>query len=105
MNPTRFAATSLLILGSVFSLARADSPPQQLPAVHDAMTPFLDSKEIAGVVTVVVAPDGIRHLDAQGFADVDQKKPMTADAVFWIASMTKPITATAVLMLQDEGRL
>jgi CubicO group peptidase (beta-lactamase class C family) len=44
-------------------------------------------------------------LEATGLADREAQKPMRTDSLFWIASMTKPITATAVLMLQDEGKL
>src|SRR6185295_14889461 len=40
-----------------------------------------------------------------GFEDVATKRPMTADTLFWIASMTKPVTGVAILMLQDEGKL
>src|SRR6185503_10011949 len=61
--------------------------------------------EIAGAVTVVVTKDRILHLESTGFADVDAKRPMTPDTLFWIASMTKPVTGTAILMLQDEGKL
>ena len=43
--------------------------------------------------------------EAAGLADMAAKAPMRTDAIFWIASMTKPITATAVLMLQEEGKL
>jgi CubicO group peptidase (beta-lactamase class C family) len=45
------------------------------------------------------------HLDAIGDADIAANRPMRPDTIFWIASMTKPITATAVLMLQEEGKL
>jgi CubicO group peptidase (beta-lactamase class C family) len=61
--------------------------------------------EIAGAVTVVVAPDRLLHLDSVGFADVASERSMTPDTIFWIASMTKPVTAVAILMLQDEGKL
>ncbi|HXJ73729.1 MAG TPA: serine hydrolase domain-containing protein, partial [Candidatus Dormibacteraeota bacterium] len=40
-----------------------------------------------------------------GLADVAAKRPMSPDTLFWIASMTKPITGAAILMLQDEGKL
>ena len=45
------------------------------------------------------------HIETTGFADVAAKRPMTPDTLFWIASMTKPVTGVAVLMLQDEGKL
>ena len=61
--------------------------------------------EIAGAVTVVVTKDKVLHLESTGFADVAAKRPMTPDTLFWIASMTKPVTGAAILMLQDEGKL
>src|SRR5207253_4432667 len=45
------------------------------------------------------------HLDAAGMANIEKKKPMTPDAIFWIASMTKSLTSTAVMILVDEGKL
>jgi CubicO group peptidase (beta-lactamase class C family) len=67
--------------------------------------PLIDGKEAAGAVTLVATPEGIVHLDAIGKADIAEGKPMRPDAIFWIASMTKPVTATAIMMLQDEGKL
>lgn len=45
------------------------------------------------------------HLGAVGLADIESKRPMTTDSLFWVASMTKPIAATAVMLLQEEGKL
>jgi CubicO group peptidase (beta-lactamase class C family) len=77
----------------------------QLPGVGAAMQEAIDGRQIAGAVTVVVTKDKVLHLEASGLADVAGKKPMQPDSLFWIASMTKPVTAVAVLMLQDEGKL
>ena len=77
----------------------------QLPGVKVAMEASIAAKEIAGAVTLVTTKDKIVHLEATGMADVASQKPMSTDAIFWIASMTKPITGVAVLMLQDEGKL
>ena len=49
--------------------------------------------------------DEVLDLETTGFAESRLKRPMTPDTVFWIASMTKPVTGVAVLMLQDEGKL
>ena len=62
-------------------------------------------KSRAFSVTLVATKDRILHLGATGFADVAAQKPMAPDAMFWIASMTKPVTSVAILMLQDEGKL
>ena len=77
----------------------------KLPGIGAAMQEMIAKNEIAGAVTVVVTKDKLLHLESTGFADVAAKRPMTPDTVFWIASMTKPITGTAILMLQDEGKL
>ena len=91
---------SLLLL---VAMAAADS--SKASAIGDAMQEMISKNEIAGAVTVVVSRDKIVDLETAGFADVASRKPMAPDSLFWIASMTKPITGTAILMLQDEGKL
>jgi CubicO group peptidase (beta-lactamase class C family) len=92
---------SLLLLLPM--LASSASP--KLPGISAKMQSAVEAKEVSGVVTLVVTKDEIKHLDACGLADIAAKKPMQPDTVFWVASMTKPVTAVAVLMLQDEGKL
>jgi CubicO group peptidase (beta-lactamase class C family) len=77
----------------------------KLPGITAALQQHLDSHEIAGAVTVVIAKDKTVHFETHGFADLAAKRPMTGDTMFNIMSMTKPVTATAILMLQDEGKL
>ena len=84
-------------------LASGASP--ELPGVSAAMRKSVDNGDIAGAVTVVVTKDKVLHCDATALADIARQEPMTPDSLFWIASMTKPVTAVAVLMLQDEGKL
>ncbi len=76
-----------------------------MEAVDARLKPFVETHEISGVVTLVADDKNIIHLSATGLADIEKKSPMAPDSIFWIASMTKPITATAVMMLQDEGLL
>ena len=83
---------------------KADKAPV-VAAISESMRRFVDEREIAGAVTLVATPDRTLHLDAVGKADIEEGTPMLADAIFWIASMTKPILATLMLMLQDEGKL
>ncbi len=92
---------SLLLLLPLF--AGCASP--RLSGVGAAMQAAVDAREISGAVTVVVTKDKVIHLEMTGLADIAAKKPMHPDTLFWIASMTKPITAVSVLMLQDEGKL
>jgi CubicO group peptidase (beta-lactamase class C family) len=69
------------------------------------LQPFIDRHELAGAVVLVASKDKVLSLDAVGFADIAAHKQMQPDALFWIASMSKPITATAVMMLVDEGKI
>ena len=69
------------------------------------MQTFVDQRVVAGAVTLVAHGGKVVALDAVGYSDLTAKRAMRADDLFWIASMTKPITGAAVLMLQDEGRL
>ncbi len=74
-------------------------------SVKDALQPYVASNWLAGAVTVVVNREGIVTHDAVGYADVTDKKTMKKDSLFWIASMTKPVTAVAFMMLVDEGKV
>lgn len=75
------------------------------PTVKTAMDGFISAKEIAGSVTLVADGSKVLHLSADGMADIAEKKPMATDSLFWIASMSKPVTATAVMMMHEEGLL
>lgn len=76
-----------------------------LPGIGAAMQQKIAENEIAGAVTTVVSADKVLHVECTGHADLATKRPMTTDTLFWIASMTKPVTGVAILMLQDEGKL
>ena len=95
--------TAALSLAAAFP-AFASAPPE-LPAVTAAMQATVAAHEIAGAVTLVATKDRILHLGATGLADIAASRPMQPDTMFWIASMTKPVTGVAILMLQDDGRL
>src|ERR1041384_3966260 len=73
--------------------------------VAGALQPFVDHHTLAGAVTLVASMDKVLSVETVGFADITAKKPMRADALFWIASMSKPITAAALMMLVDEGKV
>jgi CubicO group peptidase (beta-lactamase class C family) len=85
--------------------AKSGLDEQKLAEIPKRIQAFVDDGTVAGVVTLVAYKGEIASLEAVGWADLETKKPMRPDSLFWIASMTKPITATAVLMLQDEGKL
>ena len=69
------------------------------------MQSLVDDGKIAGGVTMMARHGKVIHLKAVGMADREEKKPMTTDAIFRIASMTKPITSVAIMMLYEQGKL
>ena len=94
----------LLVLGLSFFLSSAVHAEDPTPVVA-ALQPFVDKHELAGAVAVVVDRDKIISTATVGFADLGTGKMMKPDTIFWIASQSKPMTATAVMMLVDEGKI
>lgn len=66
---------------------------------------FVDEHIMAGAVVLVADKEKVLDVEAVGYSDLAAKSLMQADNLFWIASMSKPITATAFMMLVDEGRV
>jgi len=91
------------ILLSLPLLASCAAP--KLPSVSAAMREAVANQQVSGVVTVVATREKVVHCEATGLADIAHNEPMRPDTLFWIASMTKPVSAVALLMLQDEGKL
>src|SRR5438309_1960678 len=77
----------------------------KLAAIPAKMQSMIDDNQIAGAVTCIVTRDRVIHLEAVGMADVENNKPMRTDTIFWIASMTKPVTGASILSLQEQGKL
>ncbi len=98
--------TLLLVLASTAAAVgepvNGDFP---LPTVKEKMRARIEAGDAAGVVTYVANTSRVIHVDAAGKSDLASGAPMQTDSIFWIASMSKPVTAVAVLMLQDEGKL
>jgi len=69
------------------------------------MQGFVDRKEVSGIVTLVAREGKVVDVHAVGLQDVEKNLPMKTDAIFRIASMTKPITSVAIMMLYEEGKL
>lgn len=92
------SSIALLLLASSCATTRN-------PAVSNAMRAAVERGDISGAVTVVATRDGIVHSEAVGLANIAKGELMREDTMFWVASMTKPVTGVALLMLQDEGKL
>ncbi len=94
-----------LLLAAFVATAANKSQPGAPDAIASALQPFLDNHTLAGAVTLVASDDKVLGIDTVGYADIAAKKPMRADSLFWIASMSKPITASALMMLVDSGQV
>jgi CubicO group peptidase (beta-lactamase class C family) len=75
-----------------------------LSQLHDRMARHVERGDMPGLITFV-AHEGEEHVDVIGKKDFNDREPMQRDAIFRIASLTKPITAAAAMILVDEGTL
>jgi methyl acetate hydrolase len=95
-----------LLLITVVVIGAAPSLPQEGSA---ALSTFLssatDQGDVPGVVVAVVNKDGVLYHEAFGVSRTLDKRAMAKDTIFNMASMTKPITSVAIMMLVDEGKL
>ena len=99
-----FVVVAALAISPISALGQ--TPPVD-PGIDAALKPHVEIRdEIAGVVTVVARKDGtILSQNVLGCSDIKTGREMRPDDLFWIASMTKPFTATAVMILVDEGKV
>jgi len=77
---------------------------ERLGRVRALVQRYIDRGEIAGAVSMVARHGKVVHFEAQGVSDMETKSPLRTDAIFRLASMTKPVTSLAVMMLHEEGR-
>jgi CubicO group peptidase (beta-lactamase class C family) len=105
--PTRFVATLLAPLLLLLTLpAIADTA---LDNYRNTLTTglqrFIQAGELNGAVTLAATGTTLLDTSAIGLADPAKKAPMQHDTLFWVASQTKPITAAAIFMLIEDGKL
>jgi CubicO group peptidase (beta-lactamase class C family) len=100
LRPWFFSLCAFALLAGL--PARAED---KFAAVPSAVQPFVDRGEISGAVMLVADQDHVLHLSAVGVSDVASGRKMRTDDIFWIASMTKPMTAVCAGILVDQGQL
>lgn len=96
------------VIGCLFagiSAGAAEFDNAKLFELRAAVTKFVDEQVVSGAVVCIGSKDGVAHLEVVGKRNLATGEPMTADTVFRIASMTKPIVALAIMRLQEENRL
>ena len=99
------AAVSFAKIGTTPSAAAESGRKDALAGIDLAFRKAADAKEIPGVVAMAATSDGILYEGAFGKRNLVKGPDMTPDSVFWIASMTKALTATAAMQLVEQGKL
>ncbi len=79
--------------------------PARLDRITQTYQGYVDRGELPGAVLLIARENQIVYLKAVGFQDRDKKIPMKTDAIFRLASMTKPIVSVAAMILVEEGKL
>ncbi len=78
---------------------------ERLARIGPAIDAYIERGEIAGAVTLIARRGQIVHHEAHGFMDIEARTPMRKDALFRLASQTKPVAAVAALILNEQARL
>ncbi len=78
---------------------------ERLQRINEVIQRYIDSKQISGAVTLVARKGRIAHYEAHGQMDIEAKKPIRKDALFRMASSTKPVASVAIMMLLEEGKV
>src|SRR5580765_4865990 len=105
---------AVLVAGLVTTSAQADLPfakaetvgmsSKRLERINTFIKDYIDADQIAGAVTLVARKGKIVHFESQGWRYKEENQPMEKDAIFSLASMTKPIVSTALMMLWEDGK-
>src|SRR4051794_23921619 len=90
--------------GGPHSMSVNELSPVALSALHDRMAAHVAAGSLPGLVTLVAAGDDA-HVDVVGTPSFTDPTPLARDAVFRIASLTKPIVAATAMSMVDEGVL
>lgn len=97
--------TLILMIAVVFLLSFLSSVNADEPNFTETYSKYVEEGAIPGAVLIVATPSNILSCDCVGYADVKSKKALDGNSMFWIASNTKAIVATAVMICVDEGLL
>jgi CubicO group peptidase (beta-lactamase class C family) len=76
---------------------------ERLKRVVECLGRYVDDKKVAGFITSASRGGAVFHLECIGEADIEEHRRLKTDAILHLASMTKPITAVAAMMLYEEG--
>jgi len=103
MKRLRWVLPLLLVAG--ITAAPPSLPQPAAAAISTVLKSATDRGDVPGVVVAVVNKDTVLYNEASGKSSTLRNTPMTKDTIFNMASMTKPVTSVAIMMLVDEGKL
>src|SRR4051794_6962155 len=103
MRMLRWKPLSIAALVAAGALLAQET--DRFAGIAPRMQEFVDRGEAAGIVTLIATKDRVLHLAAVGKSDLAKDRKMRTDDIFWIASMSKPITAVCLALLVDDGKL
>ncbi len=101
MKPINRVVTLLLLLATAVVATAQNAR----PSFTGLLKPYVEKHELAGAVGLVLDKEKVLAVETVGFANIGQGRAMKPDAMFWIASQSKPMTTTAVMMLVDEHKI
>jgi serine-type D-Ala-D-Ala carboxypeptidase/endopeptidase len=94
-----------LAITAALACAQAAPDSDPLTRIHPIFRDFALDAHLPGVVWGVVVDGHVVHVGTFGVQDLESRRPVTADTLFRIASMTKAFTALTLLKLRDDGRV
>ncbi|QLG44603.1 serine hydrolase domain-containing protein [Costertonia aggregata] len=77
---------------------------ERLRQMDSCLHKIVDVGELAGIQTAVLRKGKLVHFDTYGYADLENKKPLSPNSIYRIFSMTKPIVSVALMQLYEEGK-
>lgn len=78
---------------------------ERLQRINEVIQRYMESNQISGAVTLVARKGRVAHYEAHGLMDIEAKTPIRKDAMFRMASSTKPVAGVAIMMLMEEGKV
>lgn len=78
---------------------------ERLQRINEVIQRYIDSNQISGAVALVARKGRVAHFESYGLMDIEGKKPIRKDALFRMASSTKPVAGVAIMMLMEEGKV
>ena len=101
----RHSGLLLSLSALIFLVPQAGFTQQSPSGVNTNVLPFVEKGALAGAVMLVADQEKTLAVETAGYSDVAAKKPIQSTDIFWIASMSKPVTGTALMVLVDEGKV